>query len=243
MAFRGARSLADSRYGNVANSTNNTLTLTNTINLAGLSNPRLEFFARWANQPTSDYVRLQISTNNGSTWTALAGRYTTPVGGQPAYTGNMGRWVWESISLASYAGQRITLRFNLVTNSSLRGDGFYCDELRVVEYRDSMVSNVVGGGDIPGAFALEQNYPNPFNAQTRIAFTVPAASAGGQKPGRASLKVYDALGREVATLVNTEVEPGRHVVQWDAAGLASGVYYYRLIVGAHSSTRTLVLIR
>ncbi len=243
MAYRGTRSIADSRYGNVANSTNNTLTLTTPINLAGISNPRLEFFARWANQAASDYVRLQISTNNGSTWTALAGRFTTSVGGQPAYTGNMGTWGWESISLAPYAGQQIKLRFNLVTNSSLRGDGFYFDEMRVVEYRDSTVSSVAGGEELPAAFALEQNYPNPFNAQTRIPFTVPKLPAGKQESGRASLKIYDALGREVAALINADLKPGRYVVAWDAAGFASGVYYYRLIVGAHSSTRKLVLIR
>lgn len=222
MAYRGTRSIADSRYGNVANSTNNTLTLTNAINLAGVSNPRLEFFARWANQATSDYVRLQISTNNGSTWTNLAGRYTTLVGGQPAYTRSMGTWAWESISLAPYAGQHITLRFNLVTNTSLRGDGFYFDELRVVEYRDSVISMVERAAGVPTVFALEQNFPNPFNPLTQIALGIPA-------PAIASLKVYDVLGREMTTLVHDRLEPGRYIARWDARGVSSGMYLVRFI--------------
>ncbi len=246
MAYRGRCSIADSRYGNVANSTNNTLTLTNAISLAGISNPRLEFYARWANQATSDYVRLQISTDNGSTWTNLAGRYTTSVGGQPAYTLNMGRWAWESISLAPYAGQQIKLRFNLVTNSSLRGDGFYFDELRVVEYRDSVISMVEREAGVPAAFSLEQNYPNPFSATggsafggtptTTIRFTLPVS-------GFASLKVYDLLGREVRSLVNGHLHAGRYETRLDAAGLASGVYFYKLESSRFVATRKLLLVR
>lgn len=251
MAYRGIRSIADSRYGNVANSTNNTLTLANAVTLTGVSNPRLEFFARWANQPTSDYVRLQLSTDNGSSWINLAGRYTTLVGGQPAYTGNMGAWAWESISLAPYAGQSVKLRFSLVTNTSLRGDGFYFDELRVVEYRDSLVSTVESAVSLPGVFSLEQNYPNPFNPTTTIRFSVPSrrdlapTSRDGQIPNAnfVSLKVFDVLGREVATLVN-EVKPaGRYTVTFDGSALPSGVYFYRLTSGTASAIRRLVLIR
>jgi carboxypeptidase T len=236
MAFRGSRSISDSRYGNVANSTNNTLTLTNAINLAGVANPTLEFFARWANERSFDYVRLQLSTNNGSTWINLAGRHTTTVGGQPSYTGNKGPWAWEQINLAPYAGEQVKLRFNLISDASLRGDGFYFDELRVVEYRDSVVNGVTDGPAIPLVFALEQNHPNPFNPATRIRFSLPAS-------GHTTLVVYEVLGKAVATLVNEPLAAGRHEVTWDAADYSSGVYFYRLVSGKSSATRKLLLVR
>lgn len=81
---------------------------------------------------------------------------------------------------------------------------------------------------IPAKFALEQNYPNPFNASTHIAFKIPTSSAGGQVSSFVSLKVYDLLGREVATLVDEPKQPGSYEVTWDALESPSGVYFYRL---------------
>jgi hypothetical protein len=75
----------------------------------------------------------------------------------------------------------------------------------------------------PSHFALHQNYPNPFNSLTRISFTVPSN-------GFASLEVFDLLGRKVTTIVCEELDPGDHTRYWNAAGLPSGVYFYRLSV-------------
>jgi len=77
---------------------------------------------------------------------------------------------------------------------------------------------------IPTTYSLLQNYPNPFNPETTISFYVPTESF-------ASLKVFDSLGREVSILCSDELSAGRHLRQWDAAGLASGVYFYRLSAG------------
>ena len=71
------------------------------------------------------------------------------------------------------------------------------------------------------AFALEQNYPNPFNPSTKIRFTIVYRQM-------TSVKVYDVLGREVATLVNEVKEPGTYTVQFNGNRLASGVYVYVL---------------
>jgi len=73
----------------------------------------------------------------------------------------------------------------------------------------------------PTVFALDQNFPNPFNPSTTIQYQLPADS-------RVSLKVYDMLGREVATIVNEERPAGYHEVRWIASNAASGVYFYRL---------------
>ena len=76
---------------------------------------------------------------------------------------------------------------------------------------------------LPSIYSLEQNYPNPFNPSTIITFQMPTV-------GFASLKVYDILGREVATLVNEVKQPGKYTVQWDAGSIANGVYFYRVTV-------------
>lgn len=93
----------------------------------------------------------------------------------------------------------------------------------------------------PAAFALMQNYPNPFNPSTRIGFSVPASPAGGQASGFTMLRVFDILGREVATLVNENLAPGSYETTFDATSLASGVYFYRLQAGGLVQTKKLVL--
>jgi Concanavalin A-like lectin/glucanases superfamily/Secretion system C-terminal sorting domain/The GLUG motif len=92
---------------------------------------------------------------------------------------------------------------------------------------------------VPTQFALGQNYPNPFNPMTTIAYDIPAA--GSQK--LVTLKVYDVVGREVATLVNETKEAGSYSVQWHASRFASGVYFYRLQAGNYSAVKKLVLMK
>ena len=99
---------------------------------------------------------------------------------------------------------------------------------------------------LPSSFSLEQNYPNPFNPSTNIKFSltpIPSPSGRGEKGVRVLLKVYDLLGREVATLVNENLEAGSYETTFDANGLASGVYLYTLTSGQHTSTRKLLLMR
>jgi subtilisin family serine protease len=88
----------------------------------------------------------------------------------------------------------------------------------------------------PLAFELFQNYPNPFNPSTVISYQVPVSSA-------VRLKVYDVLGREVATLVNQRQEAGRYEVRFNAAGLASGVYLYQLSAAGLTQTRKMMIAK
>ncbi len=90
---------------------------------------------------------------------------------------------------------------------------------------------------MPSGISLEQNYPNPFNPQTAIGFSLLAV-------GNVTLKVYDVLGQEVATLLNNEIlDEGEHEVQFDASRLSSGVYYYRLSIGAFTEVKKMVLMK
>jgi hypothetical protein len=86
------------------------------------------------------------------------------------------------------------------------------------------------------SFSLRQNYPNPFNPSTTIGFSLKTG-------GLVSLKIYNLLGSEVATLVSARLSPGLHEVTWNAQGLPSGVYYCRLLSGDDVEIRKLVLLR
>ena len=88
----------------------------------------------------------------------------------------------------------------------------------------------------PDRFALEQNYPNPFNPSTEIRFRVPLS-------GFVSLKVCDVLGREVATLVSEELQPGHYEKIFNANGLSSGVYFYQLKARSFTEAKKLILLK
>ena len=90
--------------------------------------------------------------------------------------------------------------------------------------------------DIPSEFSLSQNYPNPFNPETVINYQLPVNS-------KVSLKVYDVLGNEVATLVNEEKPAGKYQVNFKGSNHASGVYFYKLTAGTFSETRKFVLLK
>ena len=231
-----SHSFADSRYGNSKNSTNNYFTLNDTINLIGAVNPRVEFMAKWATETSFDYTRIQVSTNFGSTWTNLAGRYTATVSGQPSYHG-VQPWIYERISLNPYIGQRVKLRFNYVTDGGVPGDGFYFDNFRVVNYTDGPgVGISQNGSEIPLSFALYQNFPNPFNPATKINFDLPRSAF-------VSIKLFDILGREVKNLVNSNMDAGKYTIDLNASDLAGGVYFYRIETSEFSDTKKLMLIK
>ncbi len=90
--------------------------------------------------------------------------------------------------------------------------------------------------EMPEDFFLHQNFPNPFNPTTEIAFAIGEWSL-------VSLRIYDVMGRDVATLVNEAMPAGRYCVQFDAGHLASGVYIYRLQAGNFASTRKMLVVR
>jgi glycosidase len=90
--------------------------------------------------------------------------------------------------------------------------------------------------DIPATLSLEQNYPNPFNPGTTIRFSLPLA-------GHVTLKVYDVLGREVASLVDEYLEAGSHTKYFDASLLSSGLYFYKIDAGTTVQVKRMVLVK
>ncbi len=100
----------------------------------------------------------------------------------------------------------------------------------------SSVTSVDNQSEIPAAYQLSQNYPNPFNPSTKFEFHI-------ANSGFVSLKVFDILGKEVATLVNEEKPSGSYTINFDASGLKSGIYFYRLAINGFSETKKMILLR
>ncbi|HAB50770.1 MAG TPA: hypothetical protein DCE80_01095 [Ignavibacteriales bacterium] len=92
----------------------------------------------------------------------------------------------------------------------------------------------------PLEFSLAQNYPNPFNPSTKIKYAIPG---NVETRHGVSLRVYDVLGNEVATLVNEEKEAGSYEVEWNAVDKSSGVYFYQLKAGEYANTKKMILLR
>ena len=107
---------------------------------------------------------------------------------------------------------------------------------------DGIVTSVEYHPDnTPGRFSLSQNYPNPFNPSTNIKFEIPKQVRNDNS--FVTLKVYDVLGNEVATLVNKEKSPGTYEVNFDASNLSSGIYYYQLRAGKFVQTKKMILLK
>lgn len=105
-------------------------------------------------------------------------------------------------------------------------------------FRTSGFSNInnVADKSVPETFNLYQNYPNPFNPTTKIKYSIPKLSY-------VTLKVYNALGQEVTTLVK-EVKPaGNYEINWDANNMASGIYFYQIKTGEYAQTKKMILLK
>jgi fibronectin type 3 domain-containing protein len=101
---------------------------------------------------------------------------------------------------------------------------------------DQGTTGVIDNTTIPKEFSLSQNYPNPFNPSTNIDFNIPARSF-------VLLRVFDIMGRDVATLINQEMSAGTYQVTFDASQLPGGVYFYRLQAGTFTGTKKLLLLK
>jgi carboxypeptidase T len=135
-------SYTDSKTGQYVNNATVTLQTTNNIDLTGYQKPRLSFWAKWDIETKWDCGVVMVSTNNGSTWTAVAGNYTKPASGSgkqtpagmPIYDGIKSSWVKEEINLSQFGGQQIKIKFELRTDSYITKDGWYLDDIGVFVY-------------------------------------------------------------------------------------------------------------
>ena len=167
---------------------------------------------------------VATSTDMGVTWTKSADN--------PVLSTSAGRWDATRAVIGSVLQRRDTL--------DMWYAGGDATNLVRIGHATSLVpiDGVVddGSGIVPTTFVLAQNYPNPFNPTTVIGYQLPTASD-------VKLVVFDLLGRKVAALVDERQSPGIYEVRFNAAGLASGVYLYRLTAGNAVQTRKMLVVK
>lgn len=187
-----------------------------------------------------------LSTDNGSNWSAVNGGLTDL---------NVNCLAFSDKNLFAGTNSGVFLSTNNGMNWSAVGSGLASDPVLSLTvsgtnlfaglahgkvYRRSLGEMVTSvnrfSGDVPARFALEQNYPNPFNPSTEIVYSQPSSSF-------VTLKVFDALGREIATLVNDFRPQGTYTVPFNASGLSSGLYVYRLQAGNFVSSKKMVVMK
>ncbi len=143
----------------------------------------------------------------------------------------------------------------IISNAATEGDYIVADAIRLISY-DSTLTSIIDNGkksiNTISDFHLYQNYPNPFNPITKIKFSIPQTHnplLGGTRGRLTTLKVYDILGNEVATLFNEPKEPGIYEVEFsvgssgNASNLSSGVYFYTLRAGEFISSKKMILLK
>jgi len=146
-------------------------------------------------------------------------------------------WTWQypEFLLDSSATHTSAVFSMFFTNTS---DGWLVGDYGIIGHTtDGGTTGVAEGKNTnPAEFSLEQNYPNPFNPTTTITFSVGTYS-------HTSLRVYDVLGREVATIFSGELSAGNYSKQWKANAMPSGIYFYRLQSGHSTETKKLILLK
>ncbi len=169
----------DSPTGNYATNANNSLTLNNAINLAGYNHAQLKFWTKWAVEPTWDFATVEISSNNGTTWTTLRSELShfgsarsgskQPAGtwGYDSYTPG-GTWVEQSADLSGYVNSQIKLRFRMSADGGDNRDGIYVDDIRVHGFTTIAPPPDTGIVVFPSAFAFNGPTGRVFRDSLKI---------------------------------------------------------------------------
>jgi hypothetical protein len=181
---------------------------------------------------SGDAFDVVISTQKNGQGNGVGALLTaTP---QPAYREFIVNIYYTNAETPDTAWISIVLA-NTTTGRTHIGSTFWVDDLSFGSAGTPTDVKEFGNG-APTAFALDQNYPNPFNPSTKIQFEIPDARF-------VTLKVYNLLGQEVATLINGQLEAGRYRAEFDARNLPSGTYLYRLQAGDFSEAKKMTVLK
>ncbi len=198
-----------------------------------------------ANQPYRLTFRAYSNTGHDVAASVLRNSQPFPSHGLNNHVFDLGQG-WNTFTVpfvaTGFAGTTTNtrLRFGLGPYDA-NGDVYFFDEVSLERLGPGGGAFMSKGnepepGALPENYTLSQNYPNPFNPSTQLSWQSPVA-------GHQTLKVYDVLGNEVATLVDEYKDAGRYETTFDASRLASGIYFYRLRAGTFVETRKMLLVR
>lgn len=171
------------------------------------------------------------SIDGGTTWTYGGTLVNTPNKGD--IYGHAAEFLQEDGN--SYTAHILYLE-DQISGSAIQSQGALSQNPLMYKKYTFVASGVEGNDIVVNNFELGQNYPNPFNPVTNIKYSVPVS-------GNVVLKVYDVLGREVATLLNSVQEAGSHSINFDASALSSGMYIYTLTTGNYTASKKMMLMK
>ena len=185
--FSPQTSITDSPYSNYSNNTEEIIQLIDNVNLNGFVYAEINFNAKWNIESGYDYVQLEISNDNGSSWVPQCGKYTSKgvethdyALDEPIYDGNQPEWINESILLTDYLNDEILIRFKIYTDGGLRRDGFYFDNFEI--------KGVSGNLSVSEIEQISSSiYPNPVNNYINIR----------SKSEINRIEIYDLLGKKI----------------------------------------------
>jgi photosystem II stability/assembly factor-like uncharacterized protein len=157
-------------------------------------------------------------------------------------------WVVSDLSFTTNTGVNWTKSINGYFNDVQFVNpltGWVCGEGGIIYKTTTGGISAVNlqGEEVPVEFNLYQNYPNPFNPATMIKFIIPENGKAKMKNDKTILKVFDLIGKEVATLVNEKLKAGTYEVMFDGSNLPSGIYFYQLNAGNFLETKKLILLK
>lgn len=208
-------SISDSPQGFYQPNANTVLTYSSPVSLVNSTNAMLQFMAKWQVEPTWDYVQIEITTDNGSTWIPLCGSYTHPGGinqvpGEPLYDGFQNSWVKETILLNDYIGQTIRFRFRLVSDGASEYDGFFIDDLQILTVTPSGLNSITTP-------SLVSAYPVPADHQLYI--------QSAQLISSGKISVFNNIGMLVSA---KRYQTADGIIKLDASEFAEGIYQFSI---------------
>ena len=164
-------SITDSPFNFYIPNDDNSLSLETPINLSGLIDARLTFYAKWDTEGQYDFVQVLASADNGITWTALCGKFTvtgspSEAPGEPVYDGKQTSWVAEEMNLNNFLGQSVLLKIALKSDPFQERDGFYFDDLKVEAIPDN-----TGISQFYPSLYLSSPSPNPASLQALVNYS------------------------------------------------------------------------
>jgi hypothetical protein len=211
-------SFTESAGGNYSLLQSSSLELISSIDLTDAVNAYLLFKAKWEIEKSYDYLQVLLSTDNGTSWVPLCGRYsaygtTNQKEGEPVYDGFFNNWVSEQISLNDFIGNSIKIKYIFASNLTNNFNGVYLDDIYVLAYKDYSGVNELKSDD--ELFA----YPNPSDVKINI--IIPENSAK-----KIQIKIDDVFGKTV--FYKEFPNPGK-IATIDAGNIVNGTYLLKLI--------------